>query len=223
MGHNGETSFGNDLRRSREQQGLSVEAVSHTTKVSQKHIRALEAGEFQELPGGVFRRGFVRSYVGALGLEEVGWMKRFDEVCRAGSISGAPDSDWTRFAENVKNNRPSSPPMRAARGIGFALLLIALVVAVWCGWRLTTHRRLLPTPLVGKRAPKALSRVHKRNLFGNGKTAHRDGYGIAYHQASVNPWASEITQSPYVNLTTFATAKPLRRAKPAHLTAHGSL
>lgn len=159
MGHNGETSFGNDLRRSREQQGLTVEAISQTTKVSLKHIRALEAGEFQELPGGVFRRGFVRSYVGALGLEDVGWMKRFDELCRAGSTSGTSSSDWTKFAENVKNNRPSSSPMRAARGAGFALLLIAFALAVWCGWRLMTHRHLLPAPLVGIYAALRVSKA----------------------------------------------------------------
>lgn len=162
MGYNGETSFGNDLRKSREQQGLSVEAISQATKVSQKHIRALEAGEFQELPGGVFRRGFVRSYVGALGLEEFGWVKRFDELCRAGSTSGAANSDWTQFAENVKNNRPSSPPMRAARGVGFALLLIAFAVAVWCGWRLMTHRHLLPAPLVGIYANLRISKTSFR-------------------------------------------------------------
>ena len=162
MGHNGETSFGDDLRKSREGKGLTVEAISQTTKVSQKHIRALEAGDFAQLPGGVFRRGFVRSYVGALGLEEVGWMRRFDEVCRACGNPGAPASDWTQFAENVKNNRPSSPPMRAARGAGFVLLLILLALAAWFGWRRMTHRHLLPAPLTGMysnfRVDKASSR-----------------------------------------------------------------
>jgi cytoskeleton protein RodZ len=149
MGQNGEVSFGDDLRKAREQQGLSVEAISDATKVASKHIRSLEAGQFEELPGGVFRRGFVRSYVGALGLEEIGWMKRFDELCRACGASAAPNSDWTRFAENVKKNRAGSPPTRVARRAGFALLLIALALAGWCAWRLMTHRRLLPAPLVG--------------------------------------------------------------------------
>ena len=148
MGHNGEASFGDDLRKAREQLGLSIEAISDATKVSSKHIRSLEAGQFGELPGGVFRRGFVRSYVGALGLEEVGWLKRFDEVCRACGISGAPNSDWVQFAENVKNNRAPSPRSRVTWGAGLGLLLIALVLAGWCGWRLMTHRRLLPAPLV---------------------------------------------------------------------------
>lgn len=148
MGHN-ETLFGDDLRKSRERQGLTVEAISQTTKVSQKHIRALEAGEFAELPGGVFRRGFVRSYVGALGLEEVGWMRRFDEVCRACGTPGSSTSDWTQFAENVKNNRPGGPQIRGAKGVGFVLLLIVVALAAWFGWRRMTHRHLLPVPLIG--------------------------------------------------------------------------
>ena len=162
MAHNGETSFGEDLRKSRELKGLTAEAVSEATKVSLKHIRALEEGDFSELPGGVFRRGFVRSYVGVLGLEEIGWLRRFDEVCRACDNPGASATDWTKFAENVKNNRPGGHPIRAARGVGFALLLIGLVLATWFGWRLMTHRHLLPKPLTGMyttfRVGKASSR-----------------------------------------------------------------
>lgn len=149
MTYNGQVSFGDDLRHAREQRGLSIEAVSVATKVSAKHIRALEGGDIAELPGGVFRRGFFRSYLRAVGLEELPWMKRFDEVCRDSGIGRAGNSDWTRFAENVKNNRTPASPTPAAWGAGLALLLIVLAVAGWCGWRLLTHRRLLPAPLVG--------------------------------------------------------------------------
>lgn len=147
MGHSGEASFGEDLRKAREQRGLRIDTISDSTKVPAKHIRALEAGHFGEIPGGVFRRGFVRSYVAALGLEEVRWMKRFDEVCRESGLTGGSDADWTQFAENVKNNRAASPPGRAAKGTGFALLIIGLVLAAWFGWRLLRHRKLLHAPM----------------------------------------------------------------------------
>lgn len=149
MGQSGELAFGDDLRKAREKQGLAVENISESTKVPAKHIRALEAGHLAEIPGGVFRRGFVRSYIGALGLEEVRWMRRFDEVCRERGLAGGTDSDWTKFAENVKNSRASTPRSRAVKSTGFALALIALAVAGWCCWRWVTHRRLLPAPLAG--------------------------------------------------------------------------
>src|SRR5580698_1389742 len=78
----GLAAFGEELRREREERGVAVEAICNATKVPMRHIRALEAGAFRELPGGVFRRGFVRSYLGVLGLEEGPWLKRFDECCR---------------------------------------------------------------------------------------------------------------------------------------------
>ena len=59
----GVAAFGEELRRAREERGFAVETICEATKVPAKHIRALEAGALGELPGGVFRRGFVRSYL----------------------------------------------------------------------------------------------------------------------------------------------------------------
>ena len=144
MIHNGEAALGDDLRKARELRGIAIERICELTKVPAKHIRALEAGNLSEIPGGVFRRGFVRSYVGALGLDEVRWMKRFDEVCRESGLAGGTDADWVQFAENVKNARPPGSSGRAVRGTGIALLLIALLATVWCGWRLWKHKKVLP-------------------------------------------------------------------------------
>ena len=149
MGHSGEAAFGSDLRKAREQQGLAIESISDSTKVPAKHIRALESGSFADIPGGVFRRGFVRTYVSALGLEEIRWMRRFDEICRESGLAGGTDSDWTQFAENVKNSRKSSPGRRAAKSTGYALLLTVVILAIWCCWRWRTHHRILPSPLSG--------------------------------------------------------------------------
>jgi cytoskeletal protein RodZ len=144
----GVAAFGEELRREREQRGVAVETICQTTKVSAKHIRALEAGAFGELPGGVFRRGFVRSYLGALGLEEGLWMKRFEECCREIGVRDPAETEWVTFAENVKNSRGGRRRQRGMRWAGAGLLLAALGLAGWCGWRLATHRRLLPPPLV---------------------------------------------------------------------------
>ncbi len=84
---------------------MAVEAICAATKVPAKHIRALEAGALGDLPGGVFRRGFVRSYLGVLGLEEGAWMRRFEESCRESGMRDPADMEWVTFAENVKNSR----------------------------------------------------------------------------------------------------------------------
>ncbi|WP_213804451.1 carboxypeptidase-like regulatory domain-containing protein [Granulicella sp. dw_53] len=45
------------------------------------------------------------------------------------------------------------------------------------------------------------------DVFGDGKTSFRGGYGIAYDESSVNPYESNIFNNiPYVNIATFSTA-----------------
>jgi cytoskeleton protein RodZ len=137
-------AFGEELRREREVRGVAVEAICNATKVPMRHIRALEAGAFRELPGGVFRRGFVRSYLGVLGLEEGPWLKRFEECCRESGVWDPAGTEWTTFAENVKNSRGLPQRRMRLRWAGAVLIVTALILAGWCGWRLATHRALFP-------------------------------------------------------------------------------
>ena len=141
------TAFGEELRRAREERGVALETICEATKVPARHYRALEAGALEELPGGVFRRGFVRSYLSVLGLEQDTWMKRFEDSCRESGVGDPSDMEWVAFAENVKNNRARLGRSAGVRGAGIAALLAALALAGWCGWRVATHRRLLPAPL----------------------------------------------------------------------------
>jgi cytoskeleton protein RodZ len=140
----GVAAFGEELRREREGRGVPVEAICDATKVPMRHIRALEAGAFRELPGGVFRRGFVRSYLSALGLEEDSWMKRFEESCRESGVGGAAETEWVTFAENVKKSRRMPRRRMTLRWAAAIAILAVLGLTGWCGWRLATHRGLLP-------------------------------------------------------------------------------
>jgi cytoskeletal protein RodZ len=63
-------AFGEKLRKQREQQGIGLDAISGTTKISTRMLRALEEEHFDKLPGGVFNKGFVRAYARQVGLNE---------------------------------------------------------------------------------------------------------------------------------------------------------
>jgi cytoskeletal protein RodZ len=63
-------TFGEKLRKQREQRGLELDAISNTTKISPRMLRALEDEHFEQLPGGVFNKGFVRAYARQVGLDE---------------------------------------------------------------------------------------------------------------------------------------------------------
>jgi len=63
-------AFGEKLRKQREQRGLELDAISNTTKISTRMLRALEDEHLDQLPGGVFNKGFVRAYARQVGLDE---------------------------------------------------------------------------------------------------------------------------------------------------------
>jgi cytoskeleton protein RodZ len=63
-------SFGDRLRREREMRGITLDEITESTKVSRRHLEALEGEHFDQLPGGVFNKGFVRAYARFLGINE---------------------------------------------------------------------------------------------------------------------------------------------------------
>jgi len=134
--------FCDELRWERERRQISIEKICEETKVSSRHLLALEAGEYDELPGGVFRKGIVRSYLGALGLEEMPWIERFETSLRENGSGGSEAEDWTEFAENVRRNRVESRSGTGLRWMGVAMMLGALILLGWCVWKFAFHGRL---------------------------------------------------------------------------------
>jgi cytoskeleton protein RodZ len=63
------TTIGETLKRERVSQNLTLQQLSESTKIGTRMLQAIEAGEFQKLPGGVFTRSFIKQYGAALGLD----------------------------------------------------------------------------------------------------------------------------------------------------------
>jgi len=61
--------FGDKFRKAREKKELSLDDVSNVTKISTRMLQAIEEENFEQLPGGVFNRGFIRAYAKHLGLD----------------------------------------------------------------------------------------------------------------------------------------------------------
>ncbi|HIC69187.1 MAG TPA: hypothetical protein EYO90_06620 [Candidatus Latescibacteria bacterium] len=61
--------FGNSFRSARESRGLTIAEIAQETRISSRFLRAIEAEAFEELPGGVFSRGFIRTYASEVGLD----------------------------------------------------------------------------------------------------------------------------------------------------------
>jgi cytoskeleton protein RodZ len=121
--------FGEQLRRERETRGIALEAITDSTKISSRHLNALEQEQFDRLPGGVFNRGIVRGYARVVGLDEETWVDRFTSAYQASGMVIQDDADWVKFAENVVRQRALDNARQTMRlrwaGVFLLLLLIA--------------------------------------------------------------------------------------------------
>jgi cytoskeleton protein RodZ len=102
-------SFGESLRRERELRGVTLAELAAATKISLRHLSALEHDQFDSLPGGVFNRGFVRAVARYLGLDEREWVAAFvrsanqeaplvADYVAPGAVTKSARRSWTSFA-----------------------------------------------------------------------------------------------------------------------------
>ena len=136
--------FCDELRWERERRKVSIEKICEETKVASRHLLALEAGDYDALPGGVFRKGIVRSYLAALKLDEVTWIERFEASLRESGPASPEAKDWTEFAENVRRNRVGGESPTGLRWMGVAVMLGSLAALGWSVWKFALHGRLIP-------------------------------------------------------------------------------
>lgn len=135
--------FGIELRQEREHRGVSLEAMCASTKLSLRQLLDVESGNFRELPGGIFRKGFVRSYLKALDLDEPLWLERFEESYRASGLADSTEVDWTNFAENVRNNRLSGKNSGTGKKwLGVLAMTILLLLLSLCVWKFVIAPKL---------------------------------------------------------------------------------
>jgi cytoskeleton protein RodZ len=90
------TPFGEHLRREREMRGVSLDEISAATRISTRFLEAIEKDQWDQLPGGVFNRGFIRSIARFLGLDEDSLVAEY----ALGNSNGAPAPAAAPKAQN---------------------------------------------------------------------------------------------------------------------------
>lgn len=92
--------FGAFLRKERELRGLTLEEISHQTKVHTRFLEAIEHDDFSLLPAKAFAKGFLRSYARMVGLDEELVITNF-EYCHW-TLQAKGDGDQVRKHEETQ-------------------------------------------------------------------------------------------------------------------------
>jgi cytoskeletal protein RodZ len=123
-------NFGEDLRMERLSRGIALEDITAATKISQRHLLALEQGKFCQLPGGILSKGIVRGYARVVGLDQRDWTERFLSAYIASGQMIDDDRSWMEFASNVGKARVQQRDAVEMRLRWIGAILLLLVVAV---------------------------------------------------------------------------------------------
>ncbi|HYL11835.1 MAG TPA: RodZ domain-containing protein [Terriglobales bacterium] len=126
-------NFGERLKKTRENRKITLDEVAKSTKISTRMLRALEEEKFNELPGGVFNKGFVRAYARHLGLDEEKTLTDYMAAIGGDPEPAKPeDAELRAIAERKEKERQASQSVGLPWGaLAVLLLLVALGLAVW--------------------------------------------------------------------------------------------
>jgi cytoskeletal protein RodZ len=96
--------FGDKFRTAREKKELSLDDVSNVTKIGARMLRAIEQEHFDDLPGGVFNKGFIRAYAKHLGLDAEEAVSDYLTTLRQAQIDA--QEVWEPPAAATRSDRP---------------------------------------------------------------------------------------------------------------------
>ncbi len=113
-------SIGNFLKLNRETKRMSLPEVARVTRIPLSTLEAIEGDRYDELPGEVFVRGFLRSYARAVGVVPDEVLARYSASRRVAFVTPLPASAPIR----VDGSR------RFGVAIAFVLLLILFTLAL---------------------------------------------------------------------------------------------
>jgi cytoskeleton protein RodZ len=150
-------SFGQKLKLEREKRKITLEQISVSTKIGIRMLQALEEDNFNQLPGGIFNKGFVRAYSRFVGLDEDQTIADYLQASgdalpvspesaahgdgsreNAATHEGAARENRNKDQERVSRLEASAdaPPRQVPWGVfAGALLVVALALSFW------SHRR----------------------------------------------------------------------------------
>ena len=128
-------SFGARLKREREQRKITLDDISIATKIGTRFLVAIEEDHFDQLPGGIFNKGFVRAYARHLGLDETRAIADFVAATEPTPPESPPQDAPELAAMAVRV--PETASRKADEGgipwgvFAMVLLVMAFGFAVW--------------------------------------------------------------------------------------------
>jgi cytoskeletal protein RodZ len=79
----------------RQNRGISLAQIAESTKISIRSLEAIEQGEFNKLPGGIYNTSYIRQYARAIDYDESALLSYYNQSSGVTPQSEAGKADRT--------------------------------------------------------------------------------------------------------------------------------
>lgn len=100
-------TLGEKLRQAREERGISISEVAEQTRISPHYIESIENDNYKTLPGGIFNKGFIKSFAKYVGVDEQEALQDYSRAI-VGPDGESSDEPRTYRPEVLTDDRSSS-------------------------------------------------------------------------------------------------------------------
>src|SRR5215213_1494506 len=124
------------LAAARERKGVDLVRAERDTKIRARYLRALERGDYRDLPGAVYTKGFLRNYAIYVGLDPEDVLAQWR---RERGDQGTPEPV-------IVPRRPIEAPRRAftvstSMGVAALLAIVVIAFAAYLGMQLLRYAK----------------------------------------------------------------------------------
>lgn len=119
--------LGEYLKRIRESRNLTLDAVASKTKISLSYLNAIEKSRFDDLPGDVFTKGFLRTYARFLSTDEKDIIERYNQWVREFRAPDKKAEEAIPKEEEKKGDAAENKKIIQIAGAAAVILLVILM------------------------------------------------------------------------------------------------
>jgi len=193
------------LRSTRQAKKLKLKNVAKKLNINYKYLRALEKGDYNKLPTGIYGKNFLREYAIFLGLD----YNKLNKIAAAEKNITEPTNQQELFSKQVVKNRYFLAIPKIVKG--FIIAIVVIICFIYLGFKLN---KIISPPDLFINSPVENLITKKHSLAITGKTEPEVQIvinGELVLSDKTGEFAKEVSLKQGINIITITACKKYGR------------
>ncbi len=139
-------SLGEQLRRAREARNVTLREISEQSRITMRHLEAIETDDYKHLPGGIFNKSFIKAYARHIHFDENRALELYARTMRERGESEEEVATSPRRSQIYTDGDAARPPFVTALLSIIIIGIIVLVVYAGYHWYRRTENTTAKAP-----------------------------------------------------------------------------